>query len=56
MGEFDMTQNGSRLTYEMTNRQGRALWDFTIDGDRITGTLKLLPKGDVVRKIDVKKK
>ena len=56
MGEFDMTQNGSRLTYEMTNRQGRALWDLTVKGDRITGTLKLLPGGDVVRKIDVKKR
>ena len=56
MGEFDMTQNGSRLTYEMANRQGRALWDFMVKGDRITGTLKLLPGGDVVRKIDVKKR
>src|SRR5437764_7036590 len=56
MGEFDMTQNGSRLTCEMINRQGRALWDFTVDGDRITGALKLLPNGDVVRKIDVRKK
>src|SRR5258708_40024525 len=52
MGEFDRTQNGSRLTCEMSNRQGRALWDFNVDGDHITGTLKLLPNGDVVRKID----
>ena len=56
MGEFDMTQDWSRLTYEMTNRQGRALWDFTVDGDHITGTLKLLPGGEVVRKIDVRRK
>ena len=56
MGEFDMTRNGARLTHEMTNPQGRALWDFTIHGDRITGTLKLLPGGDVVRKINVKKR
>ena len=56
MGEFDMTKEGARLTYEMTNRQGRALWDFNVDGDHITGTLKLLPGGDVVRKIDVRRK
>ena len=56
MGEFDMTPDGNRLTYEMTNRQGRALWDFNVDGDHITGALKLLPAGDVVRKIDVRRK
>lgn len=56
MGEFDMTQQGSRLTYEMTNRQGRSLWDFNVDGDHITGTLKLLPGGEVVRKVDVRRK
>ena len=56
MGEFDMTKEGARLTYEMTNGQGRALWDFNVDGDRITGMLKLLPGGDVVRKIDVRRK
>ena len=57
MGEFDMNVEGSRLTCEMTNRRGeRALWDFTVDGDHMTGTLKLLPGGEVVRKIDVKRK
>ena len=56
MGEFDMTKEGSRLTYEMTNRNGKALWDFNVDGDHITGALKLLPGGDVVRKIDVRRK
>jgi hypothetical protein len=56
MGEFDMTKNGSRLTYEMTNSQGRSLWELNVDGDHITGTLKLLPNGDVVRKIDVRRK
>jgi len=57
MGEFDMTLEGSRLTYEMTNRRGeRALWDFNVDGDRIQGVLKMLPAGDVVRKVDVTKK
>src|SRR2546423_14859585 len=55
MGEFDMTRYGNRLTYEMTNRQGRSLWDFTRSGDRITGTLKLLPGGEVVRKIDAQR-
>jgi len=54
MGEFDMTRNGSRLTYEMTDSRGRkSLWDFRVDGDQIHGTLTLLPGGEVVRKIEV---
>ena len=57
MGEFDMNVDGNRLTNEMSDRQGRrSLWDFTVDGDHITGTLKLLPGGEVVRKIDVRRK
>ena len=57
MGEWDMDVDGNRLTHEMTNRRGeRALWDFTVDGDHIAGTLKLLPGGVVVRKIDVRRK
>jgi hypothetical protein len=57
MGEWDMDVNGNRLTYEMTNRRGeRALWDFNIDGDHLTGTLKMLPGNQVVRKIDARRK
>src|SRR5262245_54091466 len=52
MGEFDMNIDGNHLT----SGQGRALWDFTVDGDRITGTLKLQPGNQVVRKIDVRRK
>jgi len=52
MGEFDMDVNGNRLT----SRQGRALWDFKVDGDRLTGTLTLTPGGEVVRKIDARRK
>lgn len=57
MGDIDFDVNGDHLTNEMTNRRGeKALWDFTVKDDRITGTLKLLPSGTVVRKIDVKKR
>ena len=57
MGEFDMDVKGNRLTHEMTNGRGeRALWDFTVDGDHLTGTLELLPGHTVVRKIDVRRK
>ena len=57
MGDLDFTRNGSRLTCEMTDRRGgKSLWDFQVEGDRIHGTLKLLPGGEVVRKIDVKKR
>ncbi len=57
MGEFDVTRNGSRLTNEMVDKQGRrAIWDFNVDGDKIDGTLTMQPSGDVVRKIAVKKR
>jgi hypothetical protein len=57
MGEFDMTRQGSRLTHEMTDRRGgKSLWDFRVKGDRIDGTLTLLPGGEVVRKIAVVKR
>ena len=56
MGEFDMTVEGNRLTHEMANQRGRVLWDFLIDGDHITGVAKVLPGGDVFRKVDVRRK
>jgi hypothetical protein len=56
MGEFDMDVAGNRLTHEVPFGQRRALWDFTADGDHMTGVLKLLPGGEVVRKIDVRRK
>src|SRR5436305_6942951 len=37
MGEFDMDVDSNRLTHEMPFGQRRALWDFTVDGDHITG-------------------
>src|SRR5262249_35470262 len=56
MGEFDMTIEGSRLTHEMVDGQGRGvLWEFNVDGDHISGTAKMLP-GGVFRKVDVKRK
>ena len=56
MGEFDLTLHGSHLTNEMVDRQGRrSLWDFEVKGDRIDGTLKMLPGGEVARRIAVKK-
>src|SRR5262245_9740438 len=57
MGELDMTRRGEHLIHEMTDRQGRrSVWDFHVDGDKIDGVLTLLPGGEVVRKIDVKKR
>ena len=55
MGELDMTKDGSRLSCQVVDRAGRALWDFTVASDHITGTMKLLPGGNVVQEIDVYK-
>jgi hypothetical protein len=43
------------ITAEFANRGERLLWSFTWKGKRMTGTLKQLPSGDVIRNIDLHK-
>jgi hypothetical protein len=43
------------ITSESTNHGARLLWSFTWEGKRMTGTLKQLPSGDVIRNIDLHK-
>lgn len=43
------------ITSEFVNRGSRLLWTFTWEGKRMTGTLKQLPAGDVIRNIDLQK-
>ncbi|MEA2162268.1 MAG: hypothetical protein QOK37_395 [Thermoanaerobaculia bacterium] len=43
------------ITSELMNSGDRFLWTFTWQGKRMTGTLKQLPAGDVIRNIDLNK-
>lgn len=43
------------ITSEFVNRGSRLLWTFTWEGKRMTGTLKQLPGGEVIRNIDLSK-
>ena len=54
-GPFEFQRSGNTLSYEMTARDGtRALWTFIVSGDHMTGTLKQMPGGEVVRNIALK--
>jgi len=44
------------LTSEFSRGDIHALWTFEWSGTRMTGTLKLLPKGEVVRNIALEKR
>jgi hypothetical protein len=52
---FHVDAKNHLLTAEFQQRDIRALWTFSWSGAHMTGTLKLLPKDDVIRNIDLKK-
>ena len=52
---FRVDSKNRVLTAEFQQRDIHALWTFAWSGSHMTGTLKLLPAGEVVRNIDLKK-
>src|SRR6476469_3238904 len=57
MGTTEYQRSGDTLTSEFDVPDGtRAVWTFVVNGDHMTGTLKQLPGGEVVRNITVDKK
>ena len=57
MGTNDYQRKGDTLSSEYAVPDGtRVVWTFVVNGDRMTGTLKQLPGGEVVRNIAVRKK
>ena len=57
MGTLDCKHNAAKstLTCEFTVNTTHGVFEFTIRGDEMEGTLKLLPSGTRGRKINVKK-
>ena len=59
MGSFDCDYDATKqtLTSEFTipRTGGKGVWLFKIDGDKMTGTLTVLPENEVGRKVNVSK-
>lgn len=57
MGTLDCKHDAAKstLTCEFTVNTTHGVFEFTIRGDEMEGTLKLLPSGTLGRKINVKK-
>jgi hypothetical protein len=57
MGEFDLAYDSGNACWaaEFSSPRVRIAWCLVVDGDRLTGTGRLLPGKQTVRKIDVRK-
>lgn len=53
--DFKYDSAKSTLTGEFQNARYHGLWEFIVKGDTMEGTLKLLPEGEIGRRIKVKK-
>lgn len=51
--EFQYDQAKGTLSGEFTRRQTHGLWEFKLTGDKIEGTLVLLPDKSVARRVTV---
>lgn len=60
MGEFDFVFDEKKNTlttdFKIPRTGGTGLWLFKIDGDKIEGTLTLLPENEVGRVVNVERK
>jgi hypothetical protein len=55
MGALDFVVNGARLSCEFTIGSTHGLWEFTVAGDTMEGTLVMLPERDLGRRVAVKR-
>jgi hypothetical protein len=57
MGEFDLTYDKAEGCWkaEYTSPRVKSVWRVTVNGSRLTGTGRLLPGNETVRKMDLRK-
>jgi len=57
MGEFDLTYDAVEAGWkvEFTTPRFKGVWRLSVDGSRMSGTLRLLPGNETVRKVDLRK-
>jgi hypothetical protein len=60
MGEFDLVYDAAKHTlmgdFPIPRTGGKGVWLFKIDGDKIDGTLTVLPENEIGRKVKVSRK
>jgi hypothetical protein len=60
MGEFEFVYDAEKksLTAEFTipRTGGKGVWSFTVDGDKIEGTLTVFPENEIGRRVNVSRK
>jgi hypothetical protein len=57
MGEFDLEYDKTEQCWkvEFTSPRVKVLWRLSVDGGRLSGTARLLPGNETVRKVDARK-
>ena len=57
MGELELAfdEKDGAWTVEFSSPRVRSVWRLVVSGTRITGTARLLPGNEIIRKIDVRK-
>jgi hypothetical protein len=53
--EFQLERGTGTLSGEFTKRQTHGLWEYTVSGDTMEGTLVILPDRTLARRIKVKR-
>lgn len=53
--EFQYNEAKGELSCEFTTRQTHGLWQYTVSGDAMEGTLMLLPGKELGRRVKVKR-
>ena len=53
--EFKYDRQSATLSSEFTRRQTHGLWQYTVNGDTMEGSLVLLPDKSIVRRVNVKR-
>ena len=57
MGEFDLAYDTAEACWkaEYDGPRVKSVWRLTVDGNHLTGTAKLLPGNQTIRKLDLRK-
>jgi hypothetical protein len=60
MGEFDFVYDAAKKTlateFTIPRTGGKGVWLFNVDGDKIEGTLTVLPENEIGRRVKVERK
>jgi len=51
--EFTVAEDGKTLTCEFTRGHTHGIWEYTVSGDQMTGTLVILPEKELGRRVSV---